>query len=111
MLAISVNSSIVWEGMRGGSRVEKKSFKAVATALTGMSNSRIEILGSRSHRKKVKRWCYQKTTNAIMPSCIMKPEDSRGTTDLRQNFGKADRHELCSQGRGRFLPNPSLPLQ
>ena len=43
---MSVNSAIVCDGKRGGRRLEKKSFKAVATALTGMSSSRMETEGS-----------------------------------------------------------------
>ena len=46
MFEMSVNSAIVCDGKRGGRRLEKKSFKAVATALTGMSSSRMETEGS-----------------------------------------------------------------
>lgn len=47
---ISVNSLIKQGGIKGGSLLEKKSFKAVATALTGISNSLMEIAGSERKR-------------------------------------------------------------
>lgn len=43
---ISVNSLIKQGGIKGGSLLEKKSLRAVATAFTGISNSRMEIEGS-----------------------------------------------------------------
>jgi hypothetical protein len=58
MFDISVSSSIVRDGKRGGSLFEKKSFNAVATALTGMSNSLMETPGSTdrdSQRKRKKK--------------------------------------------------------
>jgi len=41
-----VRSTIVEGGISGGSLLEKKSFNAVATALTGMSNSLIDMFAS-----------------------------------------------------------------
>ena len=55
MLAISVSSSIDEDGIIEGNRLEKKSFKAVATAFTGMSSCLMETFESNGREKYKQR--------------------------------------------------------
>ena len=48
-------SSIQSAGKRGGSRFMKKSFRAVATAFTGMSSSEMLMSGSAEKKEKVSK--------------------------------------------------------
>lgn len=67
--AISSNSFIISCSNNGGKCFEKKSFKAVATALTGISNFSISTLSSSSN------FWYSSSTCARFPGTRYMPEN------------------------------------
>lgn len=94
----SVNSSIIADGMSGGKRFEKKSFNAVATAFTGMSNSLMDTLGSKGSDKVLIMFIDLKSNMFI-------------DTNPLQIFETINQHELYFQVLCKCLQSQGLLLQ
>ncbi len=98
--AISSNSLIRSLSNRGGRCLEKKSFKAVATAFTGMSRASMSMLDSAKEKEKNKRTRYNHT------KCHSQMLKNFGLwTNLLVTFDTKDPHVPYYQAPDKYPPN------